>query len=150
LSDADSRAAVSDKDEGAVYMRERLARFMQGRYGVDGLGRAAMVMALVFIVLNMFFPKQPFYLIGLLFLIYAYFRMFSRNITKRYQENQWFAQRLGHVTGWFTKQKHYTEIKKNYRIFVCPSCHQKVKVPKGKGKISIHCPKCGTDFIKRS
>lgn len=131
-------------------MRERLARFMAGRYGMDGLGRASLIVALIFIVLNMFFPDTPLSLIALIFLIYAYFRMFSRNISKRYQENQWFAQKFGGISRWFSKQKNYSEIRKDYKIFVCPSCAQKVKVPKGKGKISIHCPKCGTDFIKKS
>lgn len=93
---------------------------------------------------------DAFYLLALICLVYAYFRMLSRNISRRYQENQWFESRFGGIKRWFAKQKGYMSLRKNYRIFVCPSCHQKVKVPKGKGKISIHCPKCHTDFIKRS
>ncbi len=131
-------------------MRDKLARFMAGRNGMDGLGRAAMILALIFIVLNMFFPKAPFYLLSLILLVYSYFRMFSRNVTKRYQENQWFVQKFSGIARWFSRQRDYAGIRKNYRIFVCPSCSQKVKVPKGKGKISIHCPRCGTDFIKKS
>ncbi|MCI6017597.1 MAG: hypothetical protein MRZ59_01920 [Clostridiales bacterium] len=131
-------------------MRDRLARFMSGRYGVDSLGRAVMIAGMIFLVLNIFFPKMPFYLLALICLVYAYFRMLSRNISRRYQENQWFESRFGGIKRWFAKQKGYMSLRKNYRIFVCPSCHQKVKVPKGKGKISIHCPKCHTDFIKRS
>lgn len=131
-------------------MREKLARFMYGRYGVDGLNRAILVLGVIFVVLNLFFPKSPFYFLALICLFAAYFRMFSRNVTKRYQENQWFADKFSGVTRWFDRQKGYGEIRKTSRIFTCPSCHQKVKVPKGKGKISIHCPKCGTDFIKKS
>lgn len=132
-------------------MRDKLARFMYGRYGVvDALGRTVMILGIIFIVLNMFFPKAPFYFLALVCLVYAYFRLFSKNVTKRYQENQQFVQAFSGVTRWFGKQKSYGEIRKTSRIFTCPSCHQKVKVPKGKGKISIHCPKCGTDFVKKS
>jgi hypothetical protein len=131
-------------------MRNKFQQFMNGRYGVDGLGKATLVIALIFLVLNMFIPKAPFYLLALVFLAISYFRMFSRNINKRYAENQWFESKFARIRQMFSKSKNYSEIRKTNRIFVCPNCKQKVKVPKGKGRISIHCPKCGTDFIKRS
>ena len=131
-------------------MRDKLQRFMYGRYGVDGLGRALLVMTLIFLVLNMIFPKMPFETVALILLIISYYRMLSRNVSKRYAENQWFANKFSGVARWFSKQKRYSEIQKTNRIFICPSCRQKVKVPKGKGRISIHCPKCGTDFIKKT
>lgn len=131
-------------------MRNKFQQFMDGRYGVDGLGKATLVITLIFLVLNMFIPKAPFYLLALVFLVISYFRMFSRNINKRYAENQWFESKFACIRQMFSKSKSYNEIRKTHRIFVCPNCKQKVKVPKGKGRISIHCPKCGTDFIKRS
>ncbi len=131
-------------------MRNKFQQFMNGRYGVDGLGKATLVIALIFLVLNMFIPRAPFYLLALVFLVISYFRMFSRNISKRYAENQWFESKFAGVRQMFSRSKNYSEIRKTSRIFVCPNCKQKVKVPKGKGRISIHCPKCGTDFIKRS
>ena len=131
-------------------MRNKFQQFMNGRYGVDGLGKATLVITLIFLVLNMFIPKAPFYLLALVFLVISYFRMFSRNINKRYTENQWFESKFARIRQMFSKSKNYSEIRKTNRIFVCPNCKQKVKVPKGKGRISIHCPKCGTDFIKRS
>lgn len=131
-------------------MRDKLARFMAGRYGVDTLGRVTIGLALAFMILSMFFPKTPFYLVSLILLILTYFRMFSRNVSKRYQENQWFAKKFSGVRNWFARQKGYQSQKKTYHIFKCPSCKQKVRVPKGKGRISIHCPKCGMDFIKKS
>ena len=131
-------------------MRNKFQQFMNGRYGVDGLGKATLVIALIFLVLNMFIPKAQFYLMALVFLVISYFRMFSRNINKRYAENQWFESKFARIRQMFSKSKNYSEIRKTNRIFVCPNCKQKVKVPKGKGRISIHCPKCGTDFIKRS
>ena len=63
-------------------MRNKFQQFMNGRYGVDGLGKATLVITLIFLVLNMFIPKAPFYLLALVFLVISYFRMFSRNISK--------------------------------------------------------------------
>lgn len=123
---------------------------MYGRYGIDNLGKANLVLALIFMVLNMIFPNTVFNIITLLLLVIAYVRMFSRNIQKRYAENQWFTQKFAFVGAWLSKSKRYSEIRKTSRIFTCPNCKQKVKVPKGRGRISIHCPKCGTDFIKKS
>lgn len=132
-------------------MMDRIKRFMAGRYGLDALGRAMLFLAFICLILNMFFIKRPFYILALVLIILCYVRMLSRDIRKRYAENQWFLSKTAFITKWFSKQKNYSEIRKNnYRIFVCPSCKQKVKVPKGKGKISIHCPKCGQDFIKKS
>lgn len=131
-------------------MRERFARFMMGRYGVDTLGKYNIGVVLVLIVINMFVGSGWLYGIELALLIVAYWRMFSRNIQKRYSENQWFVSRFGGIGAWFKRQKGYQAQKKDYRIYKCPSCGQKVRVPKGKGRISIHCPKCGGEFIKKS
>lgn len=131
-------------------MREKFARFMMGRYGVDTLGKVNIALVFVLIILNMFFNQAWLYWLGLILLVIAYWRMFSRNVQKRYRENQWFAKHFGGIGTWFKRQKGYQAQRKDYHIYTCPSCRQKVRVPKGKGKISIHCPKCGHDFIKKS
>lgn len=131
-------------------MKERFARFMMGRYGVDTLGKFNIGVVLGLIIINMFVGSGWLYGLELALLVVAYWRMFSRNIQKRYSENQWFVRRFGSIGAWFHRQKNYQAQKKDYRIYKCPSCGQKVRVPKGKGRISIHCPKCGGDFIKKS
>lgn len=131
-------------------MKERFARFMMGRYGVDTLGKFNIGIVLGLIMINMFVGSRWLYALELALLVVAYWRMFSRNIQKRYSENQWFARRFGGIGAWFRRQKNYQAQKKDYRIYKCPSCGQKVRVPKCKGRISIHCPKCGGDFIKKS
>ena len=131
-------------------MRNRLQRFMAGRYGVDKMNQVLSVCSLILIVFGIFFKESLLYWVGLAVIIYIYFRMLSKDIPRRYAENQAFLQQYYRLTGWFTGKKQSMERNKGYRIYKCPQCRQKVRVPKGKGKISIHCPKCSNDFIRRS
>ena len=130
-------------------MREKLYRFMMGRYGNDKLNQFLMILALAFFVLSMF--RIPFvYLLGIICLIYAYFRMFSRNTYKRSLENNRYLQKVYKVKQVFATWKRDMKQRKTYHIYRCPSCKQKIRIPRGKGKIEVRCPKCGQTFIKRS
>ena len=131
-------------------MREKLQRFMMGRYGNDKMNQVLSVVSLVFVLLGSIFGIRALYTLGMLLIAYLYFRMLSRNIPKRYAENQMFMQYYYRLTNWFTGKKHSMERNKNYKIFACPQCKQKLRVPKGKGKIQIRCRRCGNEFIKRS
>ena len=111
-------------------MREKFMRFMQGRYGMDHLGRSVVGAAILAFVLSFFFENAIFPLLAWTGIIYAYFRMFSRNIYKRSAENQAFLARTYKLRCFFGKQK--------------------IRVPRGKGRIEIRCPKCNTRFIKNS
>lgn len=131
-------------------MREKFQRFMMGRYGSDKMNQVLSWVSLALVVVGIFTGKNLFYTIGIVLLGYIYYRSFSKNIPRRYAENQAFLQKYYRLTGWFQGKKRSMERNKGYRVYACPSCKQKVRVPKGKGKIEIHCPKCGNDFIKRS
>lgn len=134
-------------------MREKLYRFMQGRYGVDQLNKCILGVALVCIVLSLFFRNRGvdfFYLIGFALIIYGYFRMLSKNHQKRYAENQLYLKNTQGIRKWFASQKNMATQRKTHHIYKCPSCKQKIRVPKGKGKIAVRCPKCQTEFIKVS
>lgn len=130
-------------------MREKLQRFMYGRYGNDRFNQFLMIAALVSIVIS-FFGGGLFYLLAFAVMIYAYFRMFSRNIGKRSAENQWYLRKEMKVRGFFQKKKRELKQRKEFHIYKCPNCRQKIRVPRGKGKIAIRCRKCGTEFIKKS
>ncbi|MDD4850829.1 MAG: hypothetical protein PHO10_09065 [Gemmiger sp.] len=130
-------------------MKAWFQRFMSGRYGNDQFSSFLCVTSLVLLLLGMFVSGILYYL-GLGLLVYCYFRMLSRNLQKRRAENQWYLQRRAVVTGWFSKYKTRFSQRATYRYFRCPRCHQEIRVPRGRGKISISCPKCGTQFIKRS
>ena len=131
------------------YMRAWFQRFMSGRYGYDRFNRFLSIASLVMFILGLFFSPL-LYTLGVLALVYCYFRMFSRNIQKRYQENAKYMVLERKVTGWFSTRKARFEKRKQYRYFHCPQCRQELRVPRGRGRVSITCPKCGTQFVKKS
>ena len=136
-------------DERWYFMKEKLQRFMWGRYGNDRFNQFLMIVALVCLALS-FFGLRIFYVLALALLVYVYYRMFSRNIPKRYAENQKYLNyRYQMAVKWNRFKKHLAQ-RKNYRFYKCPQCKQKVRVPKGRGKICITCPKCRTEFVKKS
>lgn len=132
-------------------MKEKLQRFMMGRYGVDSLSKFLLGCSVVLLVLSMFTRRgNMLYSFALLLLLICYVRMFSRNIQARYNENIKFYNMKNKFFGFFKNQKFYMEQRKEYHIYKCPTCKQKIRVPRGKGKIAITCPKCKTEFIKKS
>ena len=130
-------------------MKEKFYRFMQGRYGNDQFNRFLMILVIVCFALSLF-GVRPFYVLGIVLLIYAYFRLFSTNIYKRRQENAVYLRYEYKVRQWFATFKRDMEQRKTHHIYRCPSCKQKIRIPRGKGKIEIRCPKCGQTFIKKS
>lgn len=130
-------------------MREKIYRFMMGRYGNDRFNRFLTILSMVFLILSMF--RIPFvYILALVCLGYAWFRMMSKNTYKRSLENNKYMQYEYKIKQWFSKIKWRFQQSKTYHIYKCPSCKQKIRVPRGKGKIEIRCPKCGQTFIKKS
>ena len=121
---------------------ERLRHFMLGRYGTDKLNLAILTCGVVCSILSMFFRfailNMALTAIAYILMGWAIFRMLSRNTYKRYQENRKYLRFMEQLKD------------KEHRYFECPRCHQSVRVPKGKGKIAITCPKCKEKFIKKT
>ena len=136
-------------------MKDKFYRFMQGRYGVDQFAKFTMGVALVSIVLAIFVNTGSsagslLDMLGLVAIVNTYFRIFSRNISKRAQENQKYLSATAKLRQRLNKEKNMMKQRKDYHIYTCPSCGQKVRIPRGKGKIEISCPKCHSKFVKRS
>lgn len=123
---------------------------MQGRYGADQLSQFLSVLGLICIVLNFFVRSRILWLLALAFLIVCYYRMFSRNYNKRYGENLKFLTMRSRVLYKIAGKKSEFKQMKEYHIYQCPSCGQKIRIPRGKGKIMVICPKCKTEFQKKS
>ena len=136
-------------------MKEKFMRFMQGRNGVDQFARFTMGVALVAIVLTLFTGTRRgigafLDLFGMAAIVYTYFRIFSKNISKRYQENQKYLKMKDKLRARFQKEKRMMSQRKDYHIYSCPGCGQKIRIPRGGfKKVEIECPKCHTKFIKR-
>ena len=122
-------------------LRAGLDRFMQGRYGMDRLNSTLLWVSVGLAVLSMILSG----LVGLVFTLLAYilmgiaiFRALSHNTYKRYRENRWFLLQWDRLKD------------RQHRYYTCPKCRQSVRVPRGKGKIAITCPKCKERFFKKT
>ncbi len=131
-------------------MRDKLIRFMQGRYGADQFSRFLVGLTMVFLVLSLFFRSWVWEILILALIIYTYYRMFSRNIQKRYAENQLFLNKTAGLRRKWAVMKRDAASRKTSHIYRCPNCKQKIRVPKGRGRIAIRCPKCSTEFVRKS
>ncbi|HIS32749.1 MAG TPA: hypothetical protein IAB44_14575 [Candidatus Limivivens intestinipullorum] len=131
-------------------MKEKFQRFMTGRYGVDDLSKFLLGVAVVLCVLSLFLRSGLLNALVFLALIVLYFRIFSRNFSARSHENSVFLKYKNRVTGFWTGQINLLKQRKDYHIYTCPQCKQKIRIPRGKGKIEITCPKCRNKFIKKS
>ena len=123
-------------------IKQALQRFMMGRYGTDKLNMWILGAGLILCLISVFIP---FPLVDLALtvasyglMIWAIFRTFSRNTYKRYRENRRFLMFLDRIKD------------REHKYFACPKCRQPVRVPKGKGKIVITCPKCKEKFPAKS
>lgn len=123
-------------------IRAGLTRFMAGRYGTDKLNSAILWLGVIVVVVAMFvripLPNLLLHMLAYVLMFIALFRTFSRNTYKRYQENRKFLMLVDRVKD------------RDHRYFECPRCRQPVRVPRGKGKIAITCPKCKEKFVKKT
>lgn len=135
--------------------RERIARFMYGRCGMDPLGRFLAIAALVLLVAAMLFSgvaivHSILWLCAMAALVWCYVRALSRKYDKRRAENDKYLRARAAVTRWFSSLKARWTQRRDYRFFRCPSCHALLRVPKGKGRIQLTCRKCGNRFERKS
>ena len=131
-------------------MREKLIRFMQGRYGTDQFGRFLSGVCVVLLVISLFSEHDIWFLLALAVLIYNYFRMFCKNISTRSAESQKYLALTANLRRRFDGKRSEIAQMRTHHIYRCPGCRQKIRVPRGRGRIEIRCPKCGATFIKNS
>ncbi len=125
-----------------------IRRFMFGRYGLDQLNVVLMVAAVALCLISFLFSRiNAVWTVALSFvlnllsyvlLFWYILRAFSRNIEKRNRENRRFLAFRSRLTD------------RQNRYYRCPNCKQTVRVPRGRGKICIKCPKCSEKFVRKS
>jgi len=131
-------------------MRSFLHRFMIGRYGPDHLGIAMIIIAFILSLLNILLWHTPLLYISYFVFILTIYRMLSRNIPRRRAENDKFIKFYWPVRMKIKNLIQKIKDKRKYRYYKCPTCKTKLRVPKGKGKIRITCPKCWEWLISES
>ena len=130
-------------------MRNAIQRFMYGRYGSDQLGFFLIGVYFFLALLATVTDVMVFQLVGDVIFVWSIFRIFSRNISKRREENNKFMRKAQPVLKWLRLQQTMRK-DKEHRYFKCPNCSQYLRVPKGKGKITVTCRSCKASFQEKS
>ena len=141
-------------------MKERLRRFMEGRYGADELNRFLTICGWVLLIAGFVLSGidnsgtriagSVLVALSWAFLVFSIFRTLSKKTRERASENYKYFVYKNKVLGWFRKLKGRWQDRKTHRYFRCPQCRATVRVPRGKGKIRITCPHCKNQFIKKT
>ncbi len=137
-------------------LRISAARFLYGRYGVDKLGYAILIFSMILSLASSlsaaFYPAAStvMYVVSYGLLIWMLFRMLSKNRTARALENSKFLGFWKKIKKWFKLQYNRIRDIRTHRYFSCPSCKNNLRVPKGRGEITITCPVCKTKFDRRT
>ena len=130
--------------------KDKMRKFMIGRYGQDELGKFILSLALILLIINLFVKTAALSAAALVLIIYSYYRIFSRDVRARYAENKKFLTSLDPLRRKFFSSKNKYDNRKVYKYIKCPKCKFEMKVPKNKGKIRVTCKKCGEKFIVKS
>lgn len=128
----------------------RFRKFMYGRYGFDQLSQFLIWTALIISILGPLSGIREVVYISYLFIFYAGFRILSKKINNRSRENFKFMKVINTFKNLFQKSTRTLKGSKTQKYYKCPHCRQTIRVPRGKGKICITCPKCKTEFIKKT
>ena len=139
--------------------RQRMARFLYGRYGADNLYNALFVTELILLfigtVLNFLGYVEPvcaiisiaLYVLSFGLIIWAMFRFFSRNIPARRRENEAWLRLRNKFRRKPKKYKSRLPADTHEHVFrACPRCRATLRLPRQVGKHNTKCPRCGNRF----
>lgn len=127
-----------------------IRRFMMGRYGPDELTAAIVISGCVFTFLSNFRPLRFMYFIGMLVMAVAIWRTLSKNIDARTRERMWFLRVIEKPKAELKLLSNMLRDRKTHKYFKCKNCGASLRVPKGRGKISVTCPKCRVKTQKKT
>lgn len=130
--------------------QRRLMEWLRGRQGPDDLAVFSVNLAIVIVLVNVFARTGWLGWVGLALVAYAMFRIQSRNLGARARENEAFLRALGPARPWVQNPRAAWAELRAYKHVRCNSCRQRVRVPRGKGRLRVTCPRCKTKFEVRS
>jgi predicted RNA-binding Zn-ribbon protein involved in translation (DUF1610 family) len=130
-------------------IRQWVSRFMLGRYGMDQLNRTMIILYLVLYLLSLFTGWVALDFIAVVVLLVTLFRACSRDLERRRGENLRYLQLVRPIQRRFKSCRTRMQ-DKEHRYFKCPNCGQEMRVPRGKGRITVHCRACGATFDEKS
>ena len=128
----------------------KMADAMRGRYGSDELNNLLNAIVLVLLIINIFAQQTWLLLIALALVVCVGWRIMSKNVEARRNENELFLDHAGRFRPWLRNHSAALTEARTYKHAVCPDCGQKVRVPRGKGKLRVTCPKCHKKFEVKS
>ena len=131
-------------------MRNFLQKFMLGRYGPDHLAIALVVLSFIISLLYAIIGLTALLYISYIIFGIVIFRMLSRNIYRRRAENDKFIRYWWPVRTKIKRRLESIKQRRTHKFFKCPNCKNTLRVPKGKGKLQVTCPKCGNRFMKKT
>ena len=126
--------------------QRRLMEWLRGRQGPDDLAVFSVNLAIVIVLVNVFARTGWLGWVGLALVAYAMFRIQSRNLGARARENEAFLRALGPARPWVQNPRAAWAELRAYKHVRCSSCRQRVRVPRGKGRLRVTCPRCKTKF----
>ena len=129
---------------------DRFNGWMRGRYGADELGNVAVGISVVLLLVNALAHTRWLGALALAFALYACWRISSKNLARRSAENRAFLTKIGPAAYWIHDPRGAFAEARAYKHLACPSCGQKMRVPRGKGKMRVTCPACHKKFDARS
>ena len=135
-------------------MKEKFAKFMNGRRGMDELARFLYGLTLLFLILSLLWPdvlvRFVFLLLAIAAMVLTLWRCLSKDLNRRWQENERYLRRTKKFRTWGRLRRDMWQQRREYKFFKCPACKAVLRVPKGKGKVRIVCRRCGTAFEKKT
>lgn len=131
-------------------LQNGLNKMLYGRYGVDQFTSALVIMSIVFSLLFTFTHWAIFYILSTALWIYPIYRIFSKNFAKRQKENMlWLKYSAKGKKSSHLLVRRVKDFPK-YKYYKCMNCKQTIRIPRGKGRVEIRCPKCGYSFRSKT
>ena len=131
-------------------MKEKFYRFMIGRYGIDKLGYAILIASICVSLISSILSLPAGTLISYALLIWEIFRFLSKNTYRRSAENLKFINIKNSVSKKFKLERNKIRDRKTHKYFECSTCHNNLRVPKGRGELKVTCPVCKTVTITKT